>query len=93
MIHLKEILRSRVDEAYLIGSYAEGSADDMSDVDLILICNTKKAWPDRGDEFNDLWNSLVELDLLIYTPEEWKILQENSTPFLVHAQEQWKKIV
>ena len=89
---LGAILRDRVVEAYLIGSHADGSADGDSDVDLILVADTNRPWPDRGTAFVDLYDRFGDVDLLVYTPTEWRSLQEAPTAFLAHASRTWARI-
>jgi predicted nucleotidyltransferase len=62
-----------IEKAILFGSHARNEASSHSDIDLILIKNTKLRFLDRYDgvlaSFSQAlpeWN----VDLLIYTPEE-----------------------
>ncbi|MDD4310360.1 MAG: nucleotidyltransferase domain-containing protein [Candidatus Cloacimonetes bacterium] len=67
------LVNTNVKEAYLFGSYATDSATRNSDIDLILIYETQKRFFDRYKEFDGIYDLLaVSIDLLIYTPEEWK---------------------
>lgn len=90
---LRRRLDGRVSEAYLIGSHATATADADSDVDLILVCPTRQAWPDRAQEFYDLYDEFPDLDLLIYTPEEWAKIRANPSPFIDHVRQTWKQIL
>jgi hypothetical protein len=45
---LAKRLRGRAREAYVIGSYARGEADEDSDLDLVLVAETDLPWPQRG---------------------------------------------
>lgn len=56
--------------AYLFGSVATGSADEHSDIDVILVRDTALPFFDRIREVMDLRLALGAADLLIYTPEE-----------------------
>jgi len=91
LIHLQQKLQGRVDTAYLIGSYAEGSAD--SDVDLILVTQTQRYWPERARDFIDLYEDVGDVDLIIYTPEEWQKLQQQPSAFIQHVQLNWVQIL
>jgi predicted nucleotidyltransferase len=90
---LRRRLHGRVEEAYLIGSYATETADADSDVDLILVRATGDAWPERAREFHDLYDEFPDLDLLIYTPAEWARTRDNPSTFLDHARRTWKRIL
>ena len=55
----------------LFGSYAKGNADIDSDLDLIIIKNTKTPKHKRGREIRKyLYGSLLPIDLKVYTPDE-----------------------
>jgi len=67
------LVTTNVIEAYLFGSYATGSATRHSEIDLNLIYDTQKRFFDRYKEFESIHDLLgIPIDLLIYTPEEWK---------------------
>ena len=91
---LREALRGRVREAYLIGSHAAGTADRDSDVDLILVCDTHRPWPERAQEFDDLFHRhrLENLDLVIYTAAEWEKLRAAPSSFLWQASQNWERL-
>jgi predicted nucleotidyltransferase len=61
-----------VERAIVFGSWARGSADGYSDLDLAIVMETDLPPLDRGSLLADLVRSLpVGLDLLVYTPEEF----------------------
>jgi len=63
----------QVQKAILFGSMARGEATKRSDVDLILIQNTRKRFLDRYDGLLSDLNDAVPgraVEPLIYTPEE-----------------------
>jgi len=69
--------KKRVIEAYIFGSVARGTAGKKSDIDLIVVMETNKPFFERYDDFMELILDLpFALDLLIYTPEEWKEVKE-----------------
>ena len=57
-------------EAYIYGSVLTESTDQYSDVDLVLVRNTKLHFFDRIREIMSLRREFGSLDLLIYTPDE-----------------------
>jgi len=65
--------RHRVVRAILFGSLARGEGTRRSDVDLIIIQNTRKRFLDRYDGLLQEISERVpgrDVDLLIYTPQE-----------------------
>jgi len=86
---LRRRLPAHVREAYVFGSYARGSATADSDVDLILVAPSERSFPDRFRDFPDLDDGLPPIDLLIYTPTEWRRLLAHPTPLLRTAMREW----
>ena len=72
-------LQGRVREAYCFGGFAGGHLTSRSDIDLILVQDTSKPFPRRGEDFLDLYDIVPALDLLVYTPQEFAHLTENPT--------------
>jgi predicted nucleotidyltransferase len=56
--------------AFVYGSAARGESDGCSDVDLILVRDTKLEFFDRIREVFDLVFAIPRADILIYTPRE-----------------------
>lgn len=69
----------------LFGSWAKGKEDSYSDIDLIFVWNTKKRFLDRLADLYDRWSLSVGVDILAYTPEEFKKMLEEKNPFLEKA--------
>jgi predicted nucleotidyltransferase len=69
---LKHQLKGRVLEAYIFGSMATNKFHEDSDLDLILIVNTKENFLQRNHHFFDLYDIYSPIDLLIYTPSEFQ---------------------
>ena len=62
-----------VDRAIVFGSYARGQADGYSDFDLVVALSTDLPRWQRGALLKDVVEALpVPVDLLIYTPEEFR---------------------
>lgn len=76
---IAERVRGRVEAAYVFGSLAEGRATRDSDIDLLLVVQTGKAFLERWRDFADVLQGEYAIDLLIYTPAEFKRLTENPT--------------
>jgi predicted nucleotidyltransferase len=74
---IKELLapifqKNEVIKAMVFGSAARGSETRKSDLDLMIIKNTRKRFFDRYDEFDEIFELIKgrAIDILIYTPEE-----------------------
>ncbi len=63
-------------EVISFGSYARGKRDLFTDLDLIVIMETEKEFVQRTADLYQLLHSNVDLDLLVYTPEEFKKMRE-----------------
>ena len=81
-------------KAILFGSYARGDADEYSDIDLIIIAETKRPFVERFKDFSDLWkvSPVKAIDVLVYTPQEFREMYERENPFIVRAVEEGKVI-
>jgi uncharacterized protein len=56
----------------LFGSYANGDANNDSDVDLLIVKETKLKSIERNREVRRLFaNSIAPLDILVYTKQEY----------------------
>lgn len=72
--------------AYVFGSVAAGTADEHSDVDVILVRDTDRPFFDRVREIMDLRLEFGAADLLIYTPAELEeMLAEDGRHFIKQA--------
>ena len=82
MKQLHSLLKDKkIQESYLFGSVAAGTQNSDSDLDMIIVMDTPLPFFDRHQLFPELYRLGVSLDLLIYTPEEFKKLKsegENS---------------
>ncbi len=67
------------------GSYAQGKRDLFTDLDLIIIMETEKEFLQRTTEMYQLLHRDVDMDLLVYTPDEFQKMREGN--FLRHALE------
>lgn len=79
-IELIKKLQGRIEEAWLFGSFLTEDFSRRSDIDLILVKNTKLPFVERGLEFSDLRDWLPTIELLVYTPEEFLKLTSIPTP-------------
>lgn len=77
---LRRRLPTNVQAAFLFGSYASKSAHDLSDIDVVVVYETRRAWPERFVDFPKVL-ALGNVDLLAYTPEEYAQLQRFPSAF------------
>jgi predicted nucleotidyltransferase len=79
---LTDSLRSRCTAAYVFGSIARDDMHSESDIDCIIVCETKRSFPERSSLFDDLRDRLPALEILVYTPEEFsRLTNEPSSGF------------
>ena len=75
---IKEAARRLVDKFHpkriiLFGSYARGTANVHSDVDLLVICPIKKGRNKLAFEMDmELWGLEMARDIIILTPDEFE---------------------
>lgn len=66
----------QVKKLILFGSYAQGREDLFTDLDLLVIMETDKPILERLREIYREIESLVDTDILVYTPEELELYRE-----------------
>jgi predicted nucleotidyltransferase len=90
---LNTIKRYQPRLAILFGSAARGDADPTSDVDIVLVKNTKDNFFDRLKKFAlMLPPNAPRVDALIYTPEEFAKMKDWGTPLIQQAIKEGKII-
>ena len=90
---LREALKGRVQGAWIFGSVARGDQKRTSDVDLVLAAETGRKFHDRVTDYSDLFDLCPRLDLLIYTPEEFRAQVQGATGFWADFGRQALRIV
>lgn len=65
----------------LFGSYASGKIKNFSDLDLLIIKDTKSKFFDRLREVTKICNYDIGVDFLVYTPEEYEDQLNNNLFF------------
>ena len=68
----------------LFGSLAADHVHEWSDIDLLIIKRTDKRPIERTMEVVNLIRPKIGIDLFIYTPEEFKLLQRERYAFLLN---------
>lgn len=71
----------------LFGSAARGDADELSDLDVIVVAeDVRPRFLDRIADAFDLLKPRYGIDLLIYTPEEYRQMLANENPLIEDAE-------
>lgn len=67
----------------LFGSAVRGDSDQYSDLDIVIIKHTKKRFLERLIEASKfIRDELYPIDVFVYTPEEFKLMQEEGNSFI-----------
>lgn len=66
-----------VERVILFGSYAAGRRDLFTDLDLLVIMSSEEDFVSRAARLHALLEAEVDLDLLVYTPEEFERLKDH----------------
>lgn len=69
----------------LFGSAARGETDEYSDLDLIVIKKTDKRFVERLAEVGSYISPEIDVDILVYTPEEFQSMIDEGNPFIEEA--------
>jgi len=82
----KIVLNYLPEKIILFGSYAGGTPNADSDIDLLIIKQTTTLRHRRAIEVNKyLYRSMFPIDILVYTPEEYEQEQISKYSFLSSA--------
>jgi predicted nucleotidyltransferase len=71
LAHLPEVER-----VILFGSYAAGQRDLFTDLDLLVVMSSEQDFVHRTAELYRQVRADVDLDLLVYTPDEFEKLKQ-----------------
>ena len=65
-----------ITRAIVFGSYARGTQTRRSDLDLVIVMDTRKRFLDRYEAVKDIHDHLpdIHLEMLIYTEEELRAI-------------------
>lgn len=70
------------DRIYVFGSFARGEADELSDLDVVVIRRTTAPFWDRLREAGGLLPAdMGAVDLLVYSPEEFPAMLARGNAF------------
>jgi predicted nucleotidyltransferase len=62
----------------LFGSHASDNWDEESDIDIIVVYQTKKKFMDRLEELYMKWSLPKAVDILAYTPDEFTDMMKDN---------------
>jgi predicted nucleotidyltransferase len=84
---LKRILKIIIEEykpfkVILFGSMAQDSINEWSDIDLLIIKESKKRYLDRVAEIIHLIHPTVGLDIFVLSPAEIKNALDDHNPYI-----------
>lgn len=81
------------DQVFLFGSWARGEADELSDLDIVVIKRTSSPFFQRLREVARLLPaSIGGVDILVYTPEEFTRMRRDGNAFAGLIAEEGKLI-
>lgn len=66
----------------LFGSWARGDFHEGSDIDIMLIKRTRERFLDRIGTVLSLPHTTLGVDVLVYTPEEFRAMQDSDNTFV-----------
>jgi predicted nucleotidyltransferase len=66
-----------VEQVILFGSYAAGRRDLFTDLDLLVVMSSEQDFVHRTAELYRQVAAGVDMDLLVYTPEEFERLRQS----------------
>ncbi len=69
------------ERVYLFGAYARNEADDVSDVELVVIKNTEEDFFERIRQVVKILNLPRAIDVLVYTPDEFREMLDRGNAF------------
>lgn len=91
---VQSLLAGRVEAAYIFGSYGTKNFGRDSDIDIMLVARTDKPFVERALDFTGLMDLVPDMDLLVYTPEEFnKLTSEPSPGFWTSVLESMRRVV
>jgi predicted nucleotidyltransferase len=77
LLNVVEHLKSKpeVVKIILFGSYAKNRRDLFTDLDLIVVMDSEKDFTQRTAQLYSEIDLSVDMDMLVYTPDEYKKLR------------------
>lgn len=85
---LKEKLT--IQEVFLYGSFARGTIHEGSDIDLIIVGDFKERFVERIGKILGMTD--LPIEPLVYTPEEFRAMQEAKNPLIMEVLRNGKRL-
>ncbi len=79
---MKALEEYQPEKVILFGSHAMGSSDPHSDIDLVIIKRTQKVFLDRIKEVLKIIQPNFAIDIIVYTPKEFRKMLSEGNSFL-----------
>jgi predicted nucleotidyltransferase len=80
------------EKIYLFGSWARDEEDELSDMDVVVIKKTQDSFFSRLKEVAKLLPEHTAVDILVYTPDEFREMSERGNAFAEMIVEEGKLI-
>lgn len=77
---LTSMLRGRAAAVYIFSSFTTSRFSSNSDVDLFIVTDIEIPFIERPLLYGDLLDAFPSLDILVYTPAEFKELTTDPSP-------------
>jgi predicted nucleotidyltransferase len=82
------IKKFNLNKIIIFGSFARGDYHTGSDLDLIIVGEFKERFIDRIGKIIELNDSGLEIDVMVYTEEEFQKMIKERRPFIEQALEE-----
>lgn len=89
---MKPLKSYQPDKVILFGSCARGDINENSDIDLIIIKDTKRKFLNRIEDVLKLFDPSLHIEPIIYTPSEIKTMKQRKNDFILTALKEGKTI-
>ncbi|GJQ60522.1 MAG: nucleotidyltransferase domain-containing protein [Candidatus Scalindua sp.] len=91
---LQEKLAKRdITSCFLFGSLALNETTPWSDIDILIITETEKAFIERPLDYQELFDLGVSLDIIVYTPEEFEKVKMSASGFSLEMQKKMIQVL
>jgi len=82
------IKKFNLNKIIIFGSFARGDYHKGSDLDLVIVGEFKERFIDRIGKIIELNDSDLEIDVMVYTEEEFQKMIQERRPFIEQALEE-----
>lgn len=76
----------------LFGSTARGDTDAASDLDVLVVKDTQEPFVHRLETMAALCPLGIHADILVYTPDELRLMVADRNPFILRALDEGKVV-